>query len=935
MDCQRPSNAWKWQVLYSFFLCSWGWVSGQLHFSVPEESETGTLVGNIAHDLGLDLTKSNKQRLRLGSGGGSKFFAVNQLSGDLTVNGRIDRESLCGSNLNCLMQLELVTEKPLGFYSIEIEIVDINDNSPIFSNPDQIIKITELLASPGVQFPLQIAQDPDVGTNSVCQYRISPNPHFSLSVTNRKDGSLTAELILEKALDREEKGEHILTLMATDGGEPRRSGSTQVIVIVLDINDNSPVFDQQQYKINLLENTHLKTVLIKLNATDIDEGSNGEIIYSFDDHTLESAKKIFELNPQTGEIYITGILDFEESHFHELSISARDKGTPTMEGRCLIQIEVEDVNDNTPEIFFTSIAKEIPENAAIGTVVGFITVRDKDSGKNGEIVLDVSPNVPFKCHPFNNRYSLITNGYLDREKVSNYNIVLKASDLGSPPLHNQTSVTVYISDVNDNSPVFLQSDYKAFIKENNEPGTLLCTISASDHDEGDNANIKYSIAESLIEGSSISSFVYINSDNGNIYAQRSFNYEQFQVLQFTARSEDFGYPVLYSNVSVFIFILDTNDNHPTVLYPENAGEFIPQEKILMSASAGYLVTKVSAVDLDSGHNAWLAYSLLESSSSTLFQISEYTGEIRTIRGLYDAENTEHRLLIYVRDHGQPPLSTTVSVIVSIVESVLQDIPKYSDFLSHSKPSSDLTLYLIISLVAISLVSLVTFIILLVRCLRKDTDSSSCGSCPLSKSHSQTYSDQYKPTLYLNSDGTLKYMEVRMVPTDAEVQCYPTCFPPSTDQYNMAAGNALNSSHISIVSKETDPPSDSSWLNDPNQQAQPNTEWRFSQAQRPGPSGAQPTEEPGVWPNNQFETERLQAMILASANEAAEGTSGLGGGTGTMGLSARYGPQFTLQHVPDYRQNVYIPGSTLTPTNGAGKREGKGGNKKKSGKKEKK
>ncbi|XP_053321593.1 protocadherin gamma-A3-like isoform X22 [Spea bombifrons] len=125
-----------------------------------------------------------------------------------------------------------------------------------------------------------------------------------------------------------------------------------------------------------------------------------------------------------------------------------------------------------------------------------------------------------------------------------------------------------------------------------------------------------------------------------------------------------------------------------------------------------------------------------------------------------------------------------------------------------------------------------------------------------------------------------------------------------------------------------------------QQAQPNTDWRFSQAQRPGPSGAQPTEEAGVWPNNQFETERLQAMILASANEAAEGSSALGGGTGTMGLSARYGPQFTLQHVPDYRQNIYIPGTTSTLTNAAGKRDGKaaapsGGNKKKSGKKDKK
>ncbi|XP_063304042.1 protocadherin gamma-C5-like isoform X42 [Pelobates fuscus] len=606
-----------------------------------------------------------------------------------------------------------------------------------------------------------------------------------------------------------------------------------------------------------------------------------------------------------------------------------------MEGRCLVQIKVEDINDNTPEIIFTFKTIKVPENAAIETVVGYITVRDKDSGKNGEIVLEVSPELPFQCQIFNNRYSLVTSGYLDREKVSKYNIIVIASDLGSPSLHNQTTISLSISDVNDNAPIFLQSSYKTFIKENNEPSSLLYTVSASDADEGDNAKLKYSIVESQIDGSSVSSFVYINSENGNIYAQRSFDYEQFQVLQIIVKVEDSGSPMLFSNVSVFVFILDTNDHHPTILYPENSEELISQQKIPMSASAGYLITKVSAVDLDSGHNAWLAYSLLESTSSTLFQISEYTGEIRTIRGLHETDNSEQRLAILVRDHGQPPLTSTVTVIVNIVETFSQEMPKSSDFLANSKSPPDLTLYLIISLVAISLVSLVTFTILLVRCLKRDPYSNSCGSCFLSKSYSHNINDQYKPTLYLNTDGTLKYMEVRMVPPETQEQSYSMCFPYSTEQNNCTITKPLDFPQLSDLSQETECTPDSNLLNH-STQAQPNTEWRFSQAQRPGPSGAQPTEEAGVWPNNQFETERLQAMILASANEAAEGTSGLGGGTGTMGLSARYGPQFTLQHVPDYRQNVYIPGSTLTPTNGAGKREGKAsGNKKKSGKKEKK
>ncbi|XP_075066063.1 protocadherin gamma-C5-like isoform X12 [Mixophyes fleayi] len=935
MDNQSSPKAWKWQVAISFLLCSWGWVSGQLRYSIAEESDPGTVVGNVAQDLGLNLADINKRRLNLGSEESSRYFAIDQQNGALTVYERIDRESLCASSLSCLLHLEVVAENPLELFSLEIEILDINDNTPVFSSTDQVIKITELVTSPGVNFPLQIAQDLDVGINGVSQYKLNANPYFSLSITNRNDGTLIPELVLEKILDREEKSEHRLIVTAIDGGEQPRTGSTEISVIVLDINDNAPVFDQSQYKIHVQENIPLNTVITRLNATDKDEGANAEILYSFHHHTLDSAEKVFKINSDTGEILVKGNVDFEESKLYELFVKAVDKGSPKLEGRCVIKIEVEDENDNQPEVMFTSRNNEISENAPIGTVVGFITVRDKDSGRNGEVKLEVSPDLPFRCQPMSNRYSLVTSGHLDREQVSQYTITLIASDLGSPSLSSQTTITINISDDNDNPPAFLQTGYNAFIAENNEPGRLLCTVSAVDPDEGANANLIYSIAESHIDASPVSSFVYINSDTGNIYAQRSFDYEKFQVLQITARVEDSGSPKLFSNVSVFIFILDTNDNYPTILYPESSEEIFAQENIPKSASAGYLVSKVSAVDLDSGHNAWLIYSLVQPASPALFHISEFTGEVRTLRGLHEADNTEHPLVITVSDHGEPSLSTTVTLLVNIMDNIIQENPKSHDFLTNSKSTPDMTLYLIISLVAISLVFLVTFTILLVRCLRKNYYTG-CGSCFSNKSLSTPYMDQYQPTLYLNTDGTLKYMEVRMAPPEAPGPCYPACFPPATDIPDFTVTKTLMDPQVNNMVKETNPSSDSSWFNETNQQAQPNTEWRFSQAQRPGPSGAQPTEEAGVWPNNQFETERLQAMILASANEAAEGTSGLGGGTGTMGLSARYGPQFTLQHVPDYRQNVYIPGSTLTPTNPGGKRDGKGGgNKKKSGKKEKK
>ncbi|KAM4036059.1 protocadherin gamma-C5-like isoform 14-T14 [Anomaloglossus baeobatrachus] len=934
MDIRGFWQCWKWQVVCSFLLCSWGWVSGQLRYSIVEESEPGTLVGNVAQDLGIKRAELSQRRIHLRSEKYQRYFSVNQANGGLAVKDRIDRESLCGSSPSCLLQLEVVAENPVELFTLEIEILDINDNSPTFLSYNHSIEITELLTSPGAWFALEIAEDLDVGVNGVSQYTLNTNPYFSLSVKNRKDGTLIPQLILEKVLDREEKQEHNLILTAIDGGEPARSGTCRITIVVLDINDNPPVFNQSLYKISLKESLAIKSVVFILNATDRDDGINGEIEYAYDGHTSKSARNFFALNEDTGEIYTNGFLDFEDQSFFELSIKAVDKGFPKLQGKCIVQVEIEDINDNPPEITFSSVTNHIPENAQSGDVVGYINVRDKDSGKNGEIRLDLSPNVPFKIRPLKNRYALVTDGNLDREETPQYTIELTASDLGSPPLYSKTSVTLGVSDINDNAPVFTQSTYNAFIKENSDPGSLLCTVSATDLDEGINSDLVYSIVESQIDGSSVSSFVYIHSNDGNIYAQRSFDYEQIQVLQITIKVEDSGFPQLSSTVPVFIFILDANDNPPSLLYPEHSEDLIVHERIPKSTSAGYLVTKLSAVDLDFGHNAWLVFTLIDPINYSSFQVSKLTGEVRTVRGLQETENMEQQLVISISDQGTPPLSTTVTVLVSIADEVIVERPKSGDFLTNAKPPSDMTLYLIVSLVAISLVSLVTFMILLVKCLRKDSyyDSSSC--CILGGSQSKSYTDQYQPALYLNTDGTLKYMEVRMVPPGSQGQMYQTNLPPAPELQDFSIVQPLHFPQLKDIYQEAS--TEGNLSTDANNQAQPNAEWRFSQAQRPGPSGAQPTEEAGVWPNNQFETERLQAMILASANEAAEGTSGLGGGTGTMGLSARYGPQFTLQHVPDYRQNVYIPGSTLTPTNAGGKRDGKGGgNKKKSGKKDKK
>ncbi|XP_070321626.1 protocadherin gamma-C5 isoform X21 [Odocoileus virginianus] len=835
-----PQLAGKWQVLCMLSLCCWGWVSGQLRYSVVEESEPGTLVGNVAQDLGLKVTDLLSRRLRLGTEENGQYFSLSLMSGALAVNQKIDRESLCAASTSCLLPVQVVTEHPLELIRVEVEILDLNDNSPSFATPEREIRISESAAL-GARFPLDSAQDPDVGTNTVSFYTLSPSSHFSLNVKTLKDGKLFPELVLEQQLDRETQARHQLVLTAVDGGVPARSGTTLISVTVLDINDNAPAFQSSVLRVGLPENAPVGTLLLRLNATDPDEGTNGQLDYSFGDHTSGAVRNLFGLDPSSGAIHVLGPIDFEESSFYEIHARARDQGQPAMEGHCVIQVDVGDANDNAPEVLLASLVNPVLESTPVGTVVGLFNVRDRDSGRNGEVSLDLSPDLPFQIKPSENHYSLLTSQPLDREATSHYIIELLAHDEGSPPLHAHLTIRLNISDVNDNAPYFTQQLYTAYIPENRPPGSLLCTVAASDPDTGDNARLTYSIVGNQIQGSPAASFVYVNPEDGRIFAQRTFDYELLQMLQIVVGVRDSGSPPLHANTSLHVFVLDQNDNAPTVLHPRPGREFSLPQRLPRSAPPGSLVTKVTAVDADAGHNAWLSYSLLPHSTAPgLFLVSAHTGEVRTARALLEDDADTQQVVVLV-----------------------------------------------------------------------------------------------------SSDGTLKYMEVTLRPTDSHSHCYRTCFSPASDGSDFTFLRPLSVQQPSALAPEPIAfRSRSNTLRERSQQAPPNTDWRFSQAQRPGTSGSQNGDETGTWPNNQFDTEMLQAMILASASEAADGSSTLGGGAGTMGLSARYGPQFTLQHVPDYRQNVYIPGSNATLTNAAGKRDGKtpaggNGNKKKSGKKEKK
>uniref|UniRef100_A0A8C0JCE1 Cadherin domain-containing protein n=1 Tax=Chelonoidis abingdonii TaxID=106734 RepID=A0A8C0JCE1_CHEAB len=752
-------------------------VSGQIRYSIPEEMQKGSSVGNIAKDLGLDVEQLSDRAVRILSRGRTQYFALNFKSGHLYVTERIDREEICGGMEMCLLNCEVIVEDKMKLFPVEVEITDINDNAPSFRSEEFDLKISETTA-PGSRFSVRQAEDPDMGLNSIQSYQLNSNTHFLLDVETRSGGVKYAELVLEKSLDREEQAVHNLILTATDGGDPVRSGTTQIRVIVLDSNDNAPVFSQPVYKVSVWENVPEGSMVVTVKATDLDEGVNKEVKYSFQKIT-DKAPQMFHLDPKTGEITVVGKLDFEEAALYEaekfsldsengkitvkepldfeetrdytMAVEAKDGGG--LVTHCKVEIEVIDENDNAPEVTFTSVSSPVPEDSVPGTVIALISVNDLDFGDNGKVACHLMDDFPFTIRSSsNNYYKLLTDSPLDREKTPEYNITITATDKGTPPLSTQKTILLQISDINDNAPVFKKPSYTAYVPENNPSGASIFSVKASDRDLDRNARVTYSILSSNLQEVPLSSYISINSQTGAIYAQRSFDYEQFREFEMQVQAQDGGSPPLSSNVTVRVFILDQNDNAPRILYPSvGADGSALFEMVPRSAEAGYLVTKVVAVDADSGHNAWLSYHLLQATEPTLFSMGLHTGEIRTARAFADRDAVKHRLVTLVKDNGQPPLSVTVTLNLVFAENFQEALPEMSDQSGDSTPQSDLQFYLVLALALISFLFLLTVTLAIVMKLRRSRKPKllQCfGPDPYSKTGSM-FPPNYE-------DGTLPY-----------------------------------------------------------------------------------------------------------------------------------------------------------------------------------
>ncbi|XP_071267188.1 protocadherin gamma-A11-like isoform X16 [Salvelinus alpinus] len=888
------------QVLLFISVLSLSSVHGQVSYSIPEEMAKGSLVGNISQDLGLDIKRLKSSKARIHVGNSAEYIELDKDRGVLLIKERIDREALCRQSTPCALHFQIILENPIEFYRVTIEIIDINDNAPVFQKDSMKFEISESAVT-GAKFVLERAFDSDIGSNGLQSYSLNPTDNFSLKLHGQTDGSKKVEMVLQKPLDREKQEQMSLVLTALDGGDPQMSGTVQIHVNVLDANDNAPVFTQALYTASVVENSQKGTLLTTVSATDIDHGSNGLVTYSISSSTI-GILDLFEIDESNGEVRLIGKVDYESDKHYQIDLEVKDTGGLSDSSKLVVGIV--DVNDNSPLIDMMSTSKSIPENSPSQTVIAVMSVHDPDSDNNGVVNCVLTQNIPFTIKSTSTGfYSLVTDSDLDREGAFEYNIIVMCSDEGVPSLSSSVTLTLQISDVNDNAPVFERSSYEAYILENNTPGLSIFTVKARDADWNQNARVSYILEDSSVNGVPVSSYVSVSADSGVVHSVRSFDYEQIKAFQFRVKAQDGGSPPLSSNVTVKIMIQDQNDNAPQVLYPVQTSSPLVAEMVPRSADVGYLVTKVVAVDVDSGQNAWLSYKLQKATDRALFEVGLQNGEIRTIRQVTDKDVVKQRLTVVVEDNGQPSRSATVNVNVAVADSFPEVLSEFTDFTHDVEYNDNLTFYLVLALAVVSFLFIVSIIaILSVKCYRWRHEQmfyKSNGNLPVIP---------YYPPLYADVGGT---------GTLRQVYNYDVCGTTDSRKSDMKYVRPYSQSIISLDGTQTLPHAQRDTLiNDDgeNQQKPPNADWRFTQGQRPGPSGAGGPPEmamgTGPWPNPPTEAEQLQAL-MAAANEVSEATATLG--PGTMGLSTRYSPQFTLQHVPDYRQNVYIPGSTATLT----------------------
>ncbi|XP_066570882.1 protocadherin-11 X-linked isoform X2 [Amia ocellicauda] len=638
-------------------------------YTVREELPENVRIGNLRKDLDLALDPDIKlssplQFKSVYKTGDVPLVRVEADTGEIfTTSNRIDREKLCSGIFNekrCYYEVEVAVLPDEIFRLVKIRflIEDINDNAPLFQSTVINISIPENTAI-NSRYPIPSAFDPDVGINGIRQYELVKSvSEFGLDIIETPEGDKWPQLIVQQNLDREQKDTFVMKIKVEDGGTPPKSSTAILQVTISDVNDNRPVFKEKDVEVNVPESAPIGTSVAQLHATDADLGSNAQIHFSFSNQVSSGTKRLFAIDSTSGLITIKQPLDREVNPVHKLIVLASDgSSTPS---RATVSINVTDINDNVPSIDTRFIMNPVngtvllSENAPLNTKIALITVMDRDSDLNGKVTCYTDHDVPFSLKPvFDNQFLLETAAPLDYEATREYAIKIVASDSGKPPLNTSAMVLIKIKDENDNAPVFPQPEIQLSIPENNDPGTQLIKISATDADSGRNAEISYSL------GYDAPSVFSIDRRSGILSVVRRLDREKQDKYAFTVIAKDNGTPPLQNNVTVKVLVQDVNDNSPA--FTHNEYNFYVPENLPLYGTVGL----ITVTDADTGENAVVTLSILNTNDN--FIIDPKTGVIKPNITFDREQQSSYTFMVKAADGGRPQSSSFAKVTINVVD----------------------------------------------------------------------------------------------------------------------------------------------------------------------------------------------------------------------------------------------------------------------------
>lgn len=645
-------------------------ILSSIDFKFREEQVQGSYVGSVAVSSRLATTLSENEFSRLKfSLPDSKYFRIDEKSGSLISAVIIDREDVCQGQEPCKITSEIIVYTRIGagnydilkVITMNVEILDINDNSPEF--PSRVVGLVIAESNdPNHVLRTKSAVDKDTGDNSVKEYRFQDLTNtFRLSVHKNPDGSSYLGIIVKERLDREVRDFFQVTIVATDGGFPQRSGSVVINITVQDVNDNIPEFSQSSYNETMPENMELMVPIMKVKATDADVGENGDISYQFSSRVSNKFRQKFYIDGRTGEIFAQSNIDYEEDRLFQFIVEAVDHGTPRLASRTNVNLHVRDMNDNSPQIVINlpPTGTEVAENEPVGKFIAYLTIIDLDTGVNGAVECTMNDE-KFSLEKFvdhsSNRYKVVLAKTLDYEQNAYHRVSVVCSDGGVPQLSNSTTFIVSVLDVNDNRPIFTEQTYKKAVMENQESDEEILKVIAHDSDSGESARLTYTIDEQF------SDVFSIHQSSGSIRMLRMLDREDVSRYEFHVIAQDNGPERLSSSVPVVIVVDDENDEPPRFLNPVYFGD------ILENRPAGTSVGAVVAVDNDSPENAQMVYSILQFGEDFIYFSIDSTSGVIISESIFDREEKEqYNLMIRVVDPTKQSFFSVCNFTVRVLD----------------------------------------------------------------------------------------------------------------------------------------------------------------------------------------------------------------------------------------------------------------------------